>query len=125
MLASGGHPNPPVWSRVLWAFLEGLLAIALLLAGGLQALQAGSLITALPFSVVLVLMCAATWKALRVDDRAMRQTARAEAVAQMADHVTDRLTRNPGFEEFVHDRIDYRLAGRRPPLRRRASRKQR
>ena len=35
MLASGGHPNPPVWSRVLWAFLEGALAIALMIAGGL------------------------------------------------------------------------------------------
>ena len=31
MLASGGHPNPPMWSRVLWALLEGLLAAALLL----------------------------------------------------------------------------------------------
>ena len=30
MLASGGHPNPPMWSRVLWALLEGLLAAALL-----------------------------------------------------------------------------------------------
>ncbi|MGO1736828.1 MAG: BCCT family transporter, partial [Leucobacter sp.] len=50
MLASGGHPNPPVWSRVLWALIEGILALALLLAGGsnaLSALQAGSLLTAL------------------------------------------------------------------------------
>src|SRR5699024_3418906 len=23
MLASGGHPNPPMWSRVLWALIEG------------------------------------------------------------------------------------------------------
>src|SRR5699024_113368 len=35
MLASGGHPNPPMWSRVLWAILEGAIAIALLVAGGL------------------------------------------------------------------------------------------
>ncbi|MGP5073836.1 BCCT family transporter, partial [Arthrobacter rhombi] len=39
MLASGGDTDPPKWSRVLWASLEGLVAIALLLAGGLGALQ--------------------------------------------------------------------------------------
>src|SRR5699024_5364114 len=44
MLASGGHPNPPIWSRVRWALLEGLLAAALLLSGGLTSLQAGSLV---------------------------------------------------------------------------------
>ncbi|MGO1830890.1 MAG: BCCT family transporter, partial [Brevibacterium yomogidense] len=60
MLASGGHPNPPTWSRVMFALLEGLLAIGLLMSGGLTALQAGSLITALPFSVILLLMCWAT-----------------------------------------------------------------
>ncbi|HCQ18062.1 MAG TPA: choline transporter, partial [Dermacoccus sp.] len=27
MLASGGHPNPPTWSRVLWALMEGAIAI--------------------------------------------------------------------------------------------------
>ena len=57
MLASGGHPNPPVWSRILWAALEGALAIGLLVAGGLGALQAASLATALPFSIILILIC--------------------------------------------------------------------
>src|SRR5690625_92462 len=28
MLASGGHPNPPIWSRVLWAVLEGQIGRA-------------------------------------------------------------------------------------------------
>ena len=67
MLASGGHPNPPTWSRVLWAVLEGVVAAALLLAGGLEALQAGALATALPFSVVLILMVISNVKALRFD----------------------------------------------------------
>lgn len=30
MLASGGAPNPPKWSRVVWACTEGLVAIALM-----------------------------------------------------------------------------------------------
>src|SRR5699024_3342863 len=67
MLASGGHPNPPTWSRVLWAVLEGVVAAARLLAGGLEALQAGALATALPFSVVLILMVISNVKALRFD----------------------------------------------------------
>ena len=67
MLASGGHPNPPTWSRVLFSLLEGALAVGLLLAGGLQALQAGALATALPFSALLLLMCVATWRGLHQD----------------------------------------------------------
>src|SRR5699024_6918577 len=37
MLPSGGPPSPPIWSRVLWAVLDGLLAAALLLSGGLTS----------------------------------------------------------------------------------------
>lgn len=32
MLGSGGDPDPPAWSRVFWASLEGAVAIALLVA---------------------------------------------------------------------------------------------
>src|SRR5699024_4978889 len=67
MLASGGHPNPPIWSRVLFAVLEGVLAIALLFAGGLVALQAAALTTAVPFSIVLLFMCVATLRSFRGD----------------------------------------------------------
>ncbi|MEX2504002.1 MAG: BCCT family transporter [Egicoccus sp.] len=55
MLTSGGDPDPHVATRVFWAVTEGLVAIALLLAGGLQALQAGAVSTGLPFTIVLVL----------------------------------------------------------------------
>ncbi len=72
MLASGGNPNPPVWSRVLWAVLEGLVAAALLAvgAGGLSALQTASIITALPFSLVMVGMMVALARALRREHQA-------------------------------------------------------
>ncbi|MEO8851098.1 MAG: BCCT family transporter, partial [Allobranchiibius sp.] len=69
MLASGGDPNPPKWSRVLWAAMSGLVAIVLLLAGGLTALQTGAIITALPFSVVMIGMCVATYKALKKEHK--------------------------------------------------------
>ncbi len=65
MLASGGNPDPPTRSRVLWASVEGVIAAGLLLAGGLTALQTGAIITALPFSLVMLAMCVATFRALR------------------------------------------------------------
>ena len=69
MVASGGDPNPPKWSRVLWASMAGLVAIVLLLAGGLSALQTGTIITALPFSFVMVAMCIATYRELKKEHK--------------------------------------------------------
>lgn len=54
MLTTGGHPNPPVWQRIFWASTEGLVAIVLLLIGGLNALQAGAVSLGLPFCVILL-----------------------------------------------------------------------
>ncbi len=66
MIASGGNPHPPVWSRAFWAAMEGTVAAALLLAGGggLGALQTMAILVALPFSVVMVLMAVSIAKAL-------------------------------------------------------------
>jgi choline/glycine/proline betaine transport protein len=58
MLTSGGDPDPHVATRVFWAVSEGAVAAALLLAGGLAALQAAAISTGLPFTAVLV---AAAW----------------------------------------------------------------
>ena len=33
MLASGGNPDPPTWSRVFWAVTEGVVAATLIVAG--------------------------------------------------------------------------------------------
>lgn len=54
-LASGGSLKPPVWQRFFWAVLEGVVASALLLAGGLAALQAATIAAALPFTAVIFL----------------------------------------------------------------------
>ncbi|MFD1913686.1 BCCT family transporter [Halodurantibacterium flavum] len=53
-IAAGGKINPPVIQRVFWATFEGLVAIALLLGGGLAALQAMAVSTGLPFALVLL-----------------------------------------------------------------------
>ncbi|MNQ47663.1 High-affinity choline transport protein [compost metagenome] len=67
MLASGGREQTPLWQRLFWSILIGVVAMALLLADGLKALQAATIASALPFAMVLL---AATWgllKALRLD----------------------------------------------------------
>ena len=67
MLTSGGETESPVWQRVFWAVVEGIIAAALLLAGGLQALQTATIASALPFSVVMILMCWGLLRALRIE----------------------------------------------------------
>ncbi|GAB2611666.1 BCCT family transporter [Pseudactinotalea suaedae] len=65
MLASGGNPDPPTWSRLLWGALEGLVAAALVLAGGLVALRGIAITIALPFSVIMIFMCVALVRQFR------------------------------------------------------------
>lgn len=66
-LASGGAGNTPLLQRIFWAGLMGVVAIALLLAGGLSALQTVTIASALPFSVILLISIYGLLKALRRD----------------------------------------------------------
>ncbi len=67
-LASGGSKKTPIMQRVFWSSLSGLCALVLLYAGGLKALQTLTLVTALPFAVVLLIALYGLLKALQVDD---------------------------------------------------------
>ena len=64
-ITAGGKLDAPVAQRVFWCAFEGIVAIVLLLGGGLVAAQAAILATALPFALVLLAMCYSTWKGLR------------------------------------------------------------
>ncbi|MDD9338682.1 MAG: choline BCCT transporter BetT [Providencia heimbachae] len=66
-LASGGDSDTPVWQRIFWAGLMGVVAITMLLAGGLKALQTLTIASALPFAMVLLVSIYGLFKALRVD----------------------------------------------------------
>lgn len=75
-LAAGGIANTPALQRAFWAILEGVVASILLLAGGLQALQSMTVITALPFSVILLVSAIGMWRALAIEthrDKALEQ----------------------------------------------------
>ncbi|CAD7024758.1 BCCT family transporter [Pseudorhizobium endolithicum] len=76
-IAAGGKVNAPVPQRIFWATFEGLVAIALMLGGGLAALQAMAVSTGFPFAIVLL---AATWclfKGLMAEPRPMSGTPKA------------------------------------------------
>ncbi|MBJ8503891.1 choline BCCT transporter BetT [Acinetobacter seifertii] len=59
--------NSPTWQRLFWTVLMAVLAIILLLAGGLAALQSSIIMSALPFTVVMLLMSWGLIKALHLD----------------------------------------------------------
>ena len=64
-ITAGGKLDAPVAQRVFWCTFEGLVAITLLVSGGLVALQTASLLTGFPFALVLLGMCCSIWKGLR------------------------------------------------------------
>ena len=64
-ITAGGKLDAPVTQRVFWCAFEGIVAITLLVSGGLVALQTASLVTGFPFALVLLGMCYSIWKGLR------------------------------------------------------------
>jgi betaine/carnitine transporter, BCCT family len=78
-ITAGGKIDAPVSQRIFWACFEGLVAIALLLGGGLGALQAASVSTGLPFAIVLLLGCVALVMGLMSEPRTPEQAERQAA----------------------------------------------
>ncbi len=68
-ITAGGKVDAPVAQRVFWCTFEGLVAIALLIGGGLGALQAMVISTGLPFTVILLFICFAILKGLMAEKR--------------------------------------------------------
>ncbi|MBO9704325.1 MAG: BCCT family transporter, partial [Arthrobacter sp.] len=85
MLATGGDTEPRNWIRVFFTLATAALAAALLLAGGLAAIQTLAVSIALPFSVVMILMCVATFKALQRNVRRADRLRREALVADLSE----------------------------------------
>jgi choline/glycine/proline betaine transport protein len=66
-LAAGGALHTPVWQRVFWASIEGIVASTLLLAGGLSALQTMTIASALPFAMIMMIAALGMWRALVIE----------------------------------------------------------
>lgn len=65
-MTSGGRTDTPLKQRVFWLLIVGAIATALLLVGGLTALQAAAITAGLPLAVVMLAMCIAIVKGLDV-----------------------------------------------------------
>ncbi|ATD28105.1 BCCT family transporter [Vibrio metschnikovii] len=63
-IAAGGKVDAPTPQRVFWCTFEGLVAIALMLGGGLAAAQAMAVTTGLPFTIVLLVATVSLVKGL-------------------------------------------------------------
>ncbi|MGG4458541.1 BCCT family transporter [Brevibacillus porteri] len=69
MLSSDGNLDPSNRVKITWGILQSAIAIVLLLSGGLEGLQTASIVAALPFTVIMVLMCYSLVLALKEEDR--------------------------------------------------------
>jgi glycine betaine transporter len=68
MFTSNGDLNPSNKKKIMLGLLQSLLAIVLLLTGGLNALQTSSLVAAFPFIFIMILACISLMKALKDED---------------------------------------------------------
>lgn len=69
-ITAGGKTDAPMSQRIFWAVLEGIIAVALLVGGGseaLTAIQAAAITIGLPFTLLLLVMCLGLYKGLKSD----------------------------------------------------------
>ena len=64
-ITAGGKMDAPVQQRVFWCVLVGLVAIALMLGGGVASLQALVISVGLPFCIVLLVLSVSLYLGLR------------------------------------------------------------
>jgi BCCT family betaine/carnitine transporter len=69
IITAGGKMDAPVQQRVFWCVLAGLVAVALMLGGGMASLQALTISIGLPFGLVLLIMCAGLVRGLHEESR--------------------------------------------------------
>ncbi|MEU9039951.1 BCCT family transporter [Streptomyces sp. NPDC048352] len=105
-LTSRGSLHPPTWLVVTWGVLMAAVAAVLLVAGGLKSLQTATILVALPFVIVMLLLCWALLRELRADPGA--GPARHPALHGLRDAV----------KAMVGDAITEQGQGRHPRLRR-------
>ncbi|ASK66310.1 choline transporter [Brachybacterium avium] len=112
MIAHKGDPNPPRITRIFWAATSGVIAAVLIWvsslsgdgASGMEGLQALALLSALPFSVVMIGMAISLWRSLgeevTVIERLELRLRQREFMERYSDELTDE----------VSDRVEGRVA---------------
>lgn len=67
IMASGGETDTWCVQCVFWCVLEGVVAAVVLLADGLSALQTATIASALPFAVVMLMLCWGLFRGMSAD----------------------------------------------------------
>ena len=110
MISTGGHAEPKNWLRIFRALAAAAVAIALLLVNGLEAIQTAAILTAVPFSVVIILMCVSTAKAFHLEHAALMRAQRKLARDQMTAHVTEQV--HDSMQDSVQEHYQEHVAER-------------
>ncbi len=102
----------PKWQTIFWGVLLALLALMLLNAGGLQSLQIMTLITALPFAVIMVLFTVSLMKALVIDQNYYDSKFSVTTIPWSGESWKERLQKMVNFKsqsaikEFVDNHVE-------------------
>ncbi len=103
--------NSPTWQKIFWGVLLAVLALMLLNAGGLQALQTMTLITALPFSVIMLSFVVSLMKGLMIDYKYYDRDFSISTIPWSGEHWKERLTQIVSFKDnadvgaFIHGQV--------------------
>jgi len=112
MIAHKGDPNPPRLTRIFWASASGVIAASLIWVSSLSAdgdsgmagLQALALLSALPFSVVMIGMAISLWRSLSQEVKVIERLELRLRQREFMERYSDRLT------DEVSDRVEDRFA---------------
>lgn len=67
MMTSGGDLNPRTYRKFIWGILQSAVAAILLASGGLEALRKMAISSALPFTIIMLVLCYSLLRALRYE----------------------------------------------------------
>jgi choline-glycine betaine transporter len=67
MLSSRGSPSPREDTIALWGVMTGVVAIVLLVVGGLAGIQTFDILVSCPFMLIMVALCWSVYRDLRTD----------------------------------------------------------
>jgi glycine betaine transporter len=65
MMSSNGSLNPTTKRKIIWGIVQSLMALILLVNGGLKTLQIASIAAAFPFAIIMLFTCVSLYKALK------------------------------------------------------------
>ena len=84
MLSTNGALNPPKKRMFIWGIVQSVMAIGMLMAGGLKPLQTISIAAAFPFIFIMIAVMFSLVKALNEDEASQAQAVAPKVKAQKA-----------------------------------------